>query len=103
MKQLSAMAILVSGASTLLVLGGGAGPSSVVPTPQAAAAVARGAALLAPSAAPANPVTAYVADYGPGTAIPIATATNTVGASIPVGTDPVAVAVTPDGKTAYAP
>src|ERR1022692_3063270 len=93
MKQLSAKAILVSGASTLVVLGGGAGLSSVVLTPQSTAAVARTAALLAPSAAPANPVTAYVADYGPGTVTQIATAPNTAGTPIPVGSTPYAIAI----------
>ena len=32
---------------------------------------------------------------------PIATATNTAGTPIPVGNDPDAIAITPDGKTAY--
>ena len=32
---------------------------------------------------------------------PIATATNTAGPPITVGSDPVAIAITPDGKTAY--
>ena len=33
--------------------------------------------------------------------VPISTATNTAGAPIPVGGSPVAIAVTPDGRTAY--
>ena len=32
---------------------------------------------------------------------PIATATNTPGARIPAGSTPAAIAITPDGKTAY--
>jgi YVTN family beta-propeller protein len=38
---------------------------------------------------------------GPGTVIPIRTATNTVLAPITVGQDPRALAITPDGKTIY--
>jgi YVTN family beta-propeller protein len=37
----------------------------------------------------------------PGTVTPIATATNTPGAPIEVGSQPWAFAITPDGKTAY--
>ena len=36
-----------------------------------------------------------------GTVTPIATATNTAGTPITVGSDPDAIAITPDGKTAY--
>ena len=36
-----------------------------------------------------------------GTVTPITTATNTAGPPIPVGNDPYAIAITPDGKTAY--
>ena len=37
----------------------------------------------------------------PGTVTPIATATNTPGAPIEVGSQPWAFAITPDGRTAY--
>jgi DNA-binding beta-propeller fold protein YncE len=46
---------------------------------------------------------AYVVNIYDGTVTPIAIATNTPGAPIPVGSqnEDVAIAVTPDGKTAY--
>ncbi|MGD0377864.1 MAG: hypothetical protein ABSB01_25210 [Streptosporangiaceae bacterium] len=37
----------------------------------------------------------------PSTVTPIQTATNTAGPQIPVGICPMAIAITPDGKTAY--
>ncbi|MGD0808922.1 MAG: IPT/TIG domain-containing protein, partial [Acidimicrobiales bacterium] len=46
--------------------------------------------------------TAYVADYqGAGTVTPIQTATNTAGSPITVGHYPIAIAITPNGSTAY--
>lgn len=36
-----------------------------------------------------------------GTVTPISTVTNTRGAAIKVGTDPIGISITPDGKTAY--
>lgn len=45
--------------------------------------------------------TAYVANAGSDTVTPIATATNTPGPPIPVGDDPSAIAITPDGTTVY--
>jgi YVTN family beta-propeller protein len=45
--------------------------------------------------------TAYVANYGANSVMPIHTALNTVGMPIPVGTRPQGIAITPDGKTAY--
>ena len=56
---------------------------------------------LEPTASPV-PVTAYVANSGSDTVTPIDTATNTALPAITVGHDPVAVAITPDGKTALA-
>ena len=47
-----------------------------------------------------NGRTLYVASYEGGTVTPIYTATNTAGAAIAVGTEPDAIAVTPNGKTA---
>ena len=50
---------------------------------------------------PAHPVTAYVTNWGSGTVTPIRTATNKAGRAIKIGTLPDAIAITPDGKTAY--
>jgi DNA-binding beta-propeller fold protein YncE len=47
-------------------------------------------------------VTAYVGNEYDGTVTPIRTATNTAGAAIAVDGSPDAIAITPDGKTAYA-
>jgi len=75
-----------------------AGLGSMVPVPH----VAADAASIADSAASrAGAVTAYVASYNAGTVTPIATATNTAGPPIPVGKAPVAIRITPDGKTVY--
>ena len=40
-------------------------------------------------------------NYGDGTVTPIATATNTPGTPINVGTGPAGIAITPNGQTAY--
>jgi YVTN family beta-propeller protein len=61
------------------------------------AMLALGLGLMA-SRAEAQPF-AYVANQGDNTVSVIATASNTVVATIPVGSGPVAVAVTPDGDT----
>ena len=45
--------------------------------------------------------TAYVTNLGSNDVTPIAVATNTPGAPIPVGDGPYGVAITPDGATAY--
>jgi YVTN family beta-propeller protein len=45
--------------------------------------------------------TAYVANFNSGTVTPIEVATNKPGPEIKVGTNPIAVAITRDGKTAY--
>ena len=74
---------------------------SVVPAPQAAADAASMAGSSASSAGSAGPVTAYVTNFNSGTVTPIATATNTAGTPITTGSNPVAIAITPDGKTAY--
>jgi DNA-binding beta-propeller fold protein YncE len=51
---------------------------------------------------PAVPTgTAYVISSGAGTVTPIDLATNTAGEPIDVSGEPIAMAVTPDGKTAY--
>jgi YVTN family beta-propeller protein len=77
-----------------------AGLALVVPAPHAAAdAAPMTASSGASSEGPPIPATAYVVNLSSLT--PIATATNTPGAPIPVGADPVAIAITPDGRTAY--
>src|ERR1019366_7975036 len=86
-------------AAALISLAAGLG--SVVPAPQAAADAASIAGPSASSAGSASPVTAYVANNGAGTVTPIATATNTAGTPITVGSQPTVIAITPDGKTAY--
>jgi YVTN family beta-propeller protein len=45
--------------------------------------------------------TAYVVDAHSNTVVPINTRSNTPGRPIPVGNRPDAIAITPDGKTAY--
>lgn len=45
--------------------------------------------------------TAYVTVSSDGTVVPVDLATDTVGAPIPVGIDPISIAITPDGTTAY--
>jgi hypothetical protein len=54
-------------------------------------------------AAPASPVTAYVADGGNGTVTPINTATNKTGKPIQTGLGAHDIAITPNGKTVYVP
>src|SRR5260370_9062791 len=68
-----------------------------------AAALARGAGWAA-TASPAcgtDPVIAYVVNPASGTVTPIRTATNTALKAIKVGFAPLAIAITPSGKTAY--
>ena len=62
-----------------------------------------GGAVSSPASAawPAHPVTAYIVNSGSDTVTPIRTATNTAGKAINAGTAPVAIAITPDGTTAY--
>ena len=52
---------------------------------------------------PANPFTAYVltGTFDSGAVTPITTATNTAGTPITTGSNPDAIAITPDGETAY--
>jgi DNA-binding beta-propeller fold protein YncE len=70
----------------------------------AAAGTTAGAARPVPTAASApalpGPVTAYVIGVS-NKVIPIRTATNTPRKAIRVGNDPLAIAVTPDGRTVY--
>ena len=74
--------------------------SSAAARPQAPAQAARVAASMT-SPGPASPVTAYVVNAQSNTVTPIATATNTAGPPITVGTGPTAIAITPNGATAY--
>ncbi len=53
------------------------------------------------AAAGASPMTVYIANAGSGTVTPIEVATGKPGSEIKVGSEPVWVAVTPDGETAY--
>ena len=83
------------------------------PAPAPGAAPVPGSAAPAVSAAPAAPdgapladPTAFVVNYGPGTVTPgtvtpVNLVTRKAGRAIGVGADPDAIAVTPDGKTAY--
>ncbi len=61
---------------------------------------AAGAANIADQARAVHQATAYVVG-SLGAVTPINTVTNNAGKAIKVGKDPVAVAITPDGKTAY--
>jgi YVTN family beta-propeller protein len=90
-------------------------PANDIFDPAAAGAVATSA--LAPPVVPApagtgpvvsqgaarngSPPTAWVANYGSATVTPVNLASRQAGKAIPVGTDPAAVAVTPDGRTVY--
>ncbi len=78
-----------------------AGLGSIVPVTSAVAAAASMADSSASRAGPSGMVTAYVVNGGSDTVTPIATATNTAGPPITTGPGPDAVAITPDGKTAY--
>jgi YVTN family beta-propeller protein len=69
---------------------------AVVPAPAGIApVVSRGAAR------GSSPPTAWVANYGSATVTPVNLASRKAGKAIKVGTDPAAVAVTPDGRTVY--
>ena len=76
------------------------GLGSIVPVRSAVAAASM-AGSSASRAGPSSMVTAYVANGGSDTVTPIATTTNTAGPPITTGPGPSAVAITPDGKTAY--
>src|SRR4030088_679876 len=52
-------------------------------------------------AAPSPQLTVYVTPFDGGTMVPIDVATNTTGTPLAVGADPAAVAITPNGATAY--
>src|SRR5690349_7520126 len=60
-----------------------------------------GLVVCAAPASAARPRTAFVVNEESGSVTLINTATNKAGAGIAVGSDPLGVAVTPDGKTAY--
>jgi YVTN family beta-propeller protein len=48
-----------------------------------------------------SPPTAWVASYGSARVTPVNLASRQAGKAIPVGADPAAVAVMPDGRTVY--
>ena len=60
-----------------------------------------GAAAAPPAGASALPSTAYVTNFGAGSISPIDTSTNVAGTAFAVGSEPGAIAITPDGTTAY--
>src|SRR5215469_2619001 len=76
-----------------------AGTVSVMVLAAASAAAASPAAAPPPPAR--APVTAYVVNFVSGTVTPIRTANNSTGRPIRVGRDPGAIAITPNGSTAY--
>ena len=95
-------------------LAAAAAPAPVAPAASAAPPVpAAPAARPAPAAPAARPAasgdpdpTAFVVNYGlgtatPGTVTPVNLVTRRAGPAIGVGADPQAIAITPDGKTAY--
>jgi YVTN family beta-propeller protein len=86
-------------AAVLISLAAGLG--SAVPAPQAVADPPLRAGSYVSLPGSASPVTAYVVSAVSGTVTPILTATDTAGSPITVGSNPVAIAITPDGKTAY--
>jgi DNA-binding beta-propeller fold protein YncE len=81
---------LMAGAAAAAMIAGAAPASGAAQTPRAGHA---------PS--PALPFTAYVANEGANTLTPVNTATGTAGKPIRTGTNPEAVVITPNGKTAY--
>jgi DNA-binding beta-propeller fold protein YncE len=85
--SLAAAAAVVTVAAVIPVVTGALGNRSVGPRPEA------------PPKAPTG--TAYVINSGGGTVTPIDLATNTPGKPIKVSGEPVAMAIAPDGKTAY--
>jgi YVTN family beta-propeller protein len=83
---------LAAAAAVAAVIAGTVGVSSALHRPG-----------VIPSASPARQATAYVVnDTSPGTVTPIRTATNTALAPVKVQPHPDAIAIIPDGKTAYA-
>jgi YVTN family beta-propeller protein len=80
----------------------GAAALAATTTHSGAAGVTRGMPARARAAADRIPGTAtvYVANAGSGTVTPIAIADNRAGPAIKVGDNPLAIAITPDGKTA---
>jgi YVTN family beta-propeller protein len=83
---------------SIRILGLAAATSATLALAGAGTGTAAGAAVT--RAAAAHPVTAYVAS-SPSAVTPINTATNKAGKAITVGEGPVAIAITPNGKTAY--
>jgi DNA-binding beta-propeller fold protein YncE len=83
---------LAAAAAAAVVIAGTVGASSALDRPG-----------VTPPAGPARQAIAYVVnDTAPGTVTPIRTATNTALAPVKVRPHPDAIAITPDGTTAYA-
>jgi YVTN family beta-propeller protein len=83
-----------------------AGAAGAVASPATAPAVVPAPAGIGPvvsrgAARGSSPPTAWVANYGSATVTPVNLASRKTGKAIKVGTDPAAVAVTPDGRTVY--
>ena len=75
--------------------------SSYLPPPWPRPAVLPRRAYPPPRQGPLAQVTAYVASSDGHTVVPVNTVTNKAGKPIKVGPGPEAIAITPDGKTAY--
>ena len=101
MRRIRTLRILAAGAAlTSLALAGETGASHQDPGAAAATPhLAAYAATITPNAG--HKTWAYVANYASGTVTPINTATNKASSPITVGDEPVAIALTPNGKTAY--
>src|SRR5215467_10300818 len=84
------MTPLAAAAAVTAVVAGTAAVSSAIHGPGAIGGASMG-----------HGATAYVTNPGSGTVTPIRTATNTALPPIKVGDYPQAIAITPDGKTAY--
>jgi YVTN family beta-propeller protein len=85
------VAPLAAAAAVIAVVAGTAAVSSAIHGRRSAAGTS-----------PAHRAIAYVVNSGSGTVTPIRTATNTPLPPIKTGYDTAAIAITPDGKTAYA-
>ena len=84
------MTPLAAAAAVTAVVAGTAAVSSAIHGPGAIGGASLG-----------HGATAYVTNPGSGTVTPIRTATNTALPPVKTGPGPVAIAITPDGKTAY--
>src|SRR5215467_2474869 len=95
MKEMSAMPKLLTAAGAVIAAAAMTWAATAVPSSAHVAAAVTG------RASSLRPPTAYVTITRSGTVRPVNTATNRPGARIPVQRDPIAIAITPNGKTAY--